>query len=441
MIQSKLSHGFRNILVNVGWQFFYKILRIVVEPLVWVLIARYLGPEQLGIYNYALSFVALFNVLTGLGLRPLVVRDLVQHPGDKNLLLGTAFALKLSGGLLSLLLSIGIIWLSKPNDIGIRSLVTIFAISNIFQISSTINIWFESQIKSKITAYTTITAFIIIVIAKILLLITNAPLLAFAYITVLQVFIETVGAIIAYRITGELIQTWRASLSKAKAMLNQSWPLILAGIGTIFYLKIDQIMLGEISGIKEVGIYSAAIRFSEALYFVPSIITNTVFPALVKNKIDDKKIYQKNLQKLYNYMTWTAIIITILGASFAHPLIVLLYGEEYQAAGIILAIHTWSNIFIFWHQINMDWLVNEGLLKFPLFRQIMGAIANISLNFILIPKYGGVGAAIATVISYGIASYFAFFLTSKTQVAAKMMTLSLAFPFIIIWRKISIDKI
>ena len=441
MIQSKLSHGFRNILVNVGWQFFYKILRIVVEPLVWVLIARYLGPEQLGIYNYALSFVALFNVLTGLGLRPLVVRDLVQHPGDKNLLLGTAFALKLSGGLLSLLLSIGIIWLSKPNDIGIRSLVTIFAISSIFQISSTINIWFESQIKSKITAYTTITAFIIIVIAKILLLITNAPLLAFAYITVLQVFIETVGAIIAYRITGELIQTWRASLSKAKAMLNQSWPLILAGIGTIFYLKIDQIMLGEISGIKEVGIYSAAIRFSEALYFVPSIITNTVFPALVKNKIDDKKIYQKNLQKLYNYMTWTAIIITILGASFAHPLIVLLYGEEYQAAGIILAIHTWSNIFIFWHQINMDWLVNEGLLKFPLFRQIMGAIANISLNFILIPKYGGVGAAIATVISYGIASYFAFFLTSKTQVAAKMMTLSLAFPFIIIWRKISIDKI
>ena len=441
MIQSKLSHGFRNILVNVGWQFFYKILRIVVEPLVWVLIARYLGPEQLGIYNYALSFVALFNVLTGLGLRPLVVRDLVQHPGDKNLLLGTAFALKLSGGLLSLLLSIGIIWFSKPNDIGIRSLVTIFAISSIFQISSTINIWFESQIKSKITAYTTITAFIIIVIAKILLLITNAPLLAFAYITVLQVFIETVGAIIAYRITGELIQTWRASLSKAKAMLNQSWPLILAGIGTIFYLKIDQIMLGEISGIKEVGIYSAAIRFSEALYFVPSIITNTVFPALVKNKIDDKKIYQKNLQKLYNYMTWTAIIITILGASFAHPLIVLLYGEEYQAAGIILAIHTWSNIFIFWHQINMDWLVNEGLLKFPLFRQIMGAIANISLNFILIPKYGGVGAAIATVISYGIASYFAFFLTSKTQVAAKMMTLSLAFPFIIIWRKISIDKI
>lgn len=441
MIQSKLSHGFRNILVNLGWQFFYKILRIVVEPLVWVLIARYLGPEQLGIYNYALSFVALFNVLTGLGLRPLVVRDLVQHPGDKNLLLGTAFALKLSGGLLSLLLSIGIIWFSKPNDIGIRSLVTIFAISNIFQISSTINIWFESQIKSKITAYTTITAFIIIVIAKILLLITNAPLLAFAYITVLQVFIETVGAIIAYRITGELIQTWRASLSKAKAMLNQSWPLILAGIGTIFYLKIDQIMLGEISGIKEVGIYSAAIRFSEALYFVPSIITNTVFPALVKNKIDDKKIYQKNMQKLYNYMTWTAIIITILGASFAHPLIVLLYGEEYQAAGIILAIHTWSNIFIFWHQINMDWLVNEGLLKFPLFRQIMGAIANISLNFILIPKYGGVGAAIATVISYGIASYFAFFLTSKTQVAAKMMTLSLAFPFIIIWRKISIDKI
>ena len=140
-------------------------------------------------------------------------------------------------------------------------------------------------------------------------------------------------------------------------------------------------------------------------------------------------------------MTWTAIIITIFGASFAHPLIILLYGEEYQAAGIILAIHTWSNIFIFWHQINMDWLVNEGLLKFPLFRQIMGAIANISLNFILIPKYGGVGAAIATVISYGIASYFAFFLTSKTQVAAKMMTLSLAFPFIIIWRKISIDKI
>lgn len=435
---SKLSPNLRKILGNVGWLFAGKILRVIVNPLIWVWTARYLGPQQLGIYSYALSFVALFEVLAGLGLRGIVVRDIINEPNKKYEIIGTTFALKSIGGICITLIATTVISLTQPANPVIFWLVAIFALSKIFAGFSGINIWFQSQVQSKFSIYATSAAFIVGTFAKIVLIVTKAPLIAFAWVLILENVIEVIISIGAYQINQQDIKAWQFSFSRAKKILSQSWPLILAGIGTSLYLKIDQVMLGEISGVKEVGIYAAAVRFSEVTYFIPTIITASIFPNLIKSKISANESYQNKLQKLYNWMTWTSLILALLGLTVAQPVIDLFYGREYQQAGAILSIHIWSSLFIFWHQINMDWLVNEGLLKFPLIRQGTGAIVNVVLNWLLIPKFGGVGAAIATVISYGIASYFVFFFTSKTRVAARMMTLSLIFPVQAIWRRLAV---
>ncbi|MBV6623397.1 MAG: flippase [Rivularia sp. (in: Bacteria)] len=436
--RNKLSPNLRKILGNASWLFADKILRTIVNPLIWVWVARYLGAEQLGIYSYALSFISLFEVLSGLGLRTIVIRDIIKEAENKYEIIGTTFALKLIGGICIILLATTAISLNQPANEQIIWLVAVFALSKIFAAFSIINLWFLSQVKSKFSTYAGSIAFIIESFAKIILIVAKAPLIAFAWVFTLESVIRTIALITAYRINKENIKAWRFSFSRAKKMLNQSWLLILAGIANTLYISIDQVMLGNISGAQEVGIYAAAVRFSQLTYFIPAIITGSVFPNLIESKVSNNKSYQDKLQKLYNWMTWASLTLAILTLIVAQPIIDLFYGREYQQSGAIFSIHIWSSLFIFWYHINKDWLVNEGLFKFSLISHTAGAVVNIFLNWLLIPKYGGIGAAIATVISYGIASYFVFFIPLETRVAARMMTLSLIFPFKKIWKIIAI---
>ena len=106
-----------------------------------------------------------------------------------------------------------------------------------------------------------------------------------------------------------------------------------------------------------------------------------------------------------------------------------------------MAIHIWASIFIFWGQILSKWLVNERLLVFSPIRHGVGAVINITLNLFLIPVYGGIGAAIATVISYAVASYLACFLYPKTRIAGKMMTLAIIFPIRILYKRMTANDI
>lgn len=148
----------QKILANTGWLFIDKIIRMGVGLLVGIWVARYLGPEQFGLYNYALSFVALFSALATLGLDGIVVRDIVRDPSCKDETLGTAFVLKLIGGGLTFLFVVGANSLLRPHDRLTQWLVGIIALGTIFQAFDTIDFWFQSQVKSKHTVYSKNTA-------------------------------------------------------------------------------------------------------------------------------------------------------------------------------------------------------------------------------------------------------------------------------------------
>ena len=88
---------------------------------------------------------------------------------------------------------------------------------------------------------------------------------------------------------------------------------------------------------------------------------------------------------------------------------------EYAAAAPILVIHTWASIFVFMGVAGTQWLVMENLQIFSLEKTLLGALSNIGLNLILIPEYGAVGAAYATLISYAISSLISDLLRAKTR--------------------------
>jgi PST family polysaccharide transporter len=211
-------------------------------------------------------------------------------------------------------------------------------------------------------------------------------------------------------------------------LLSKSWPLIISSAAAILYLKIDQFMLGQMLGMASVGTYAVAARLSEVWYFIPAAVAAAIFPRLVELKSSDPAQYERRIKDSLRYVLWLSLAIA-LPVSFAAPfIIVALYGDPFREAGLILAIHVWACPAVFMGMIIEKWFVTEDLLKFLIWRQLGAATLNIALNLLLIPLYGGVGAAVATVIAYSFAYYLSCFTSRKTTSAGQWMTEAIVWP-------------
>ena len=401
----KFSSDSRAIIKNAGWLFADRILRMGVGLFVGVWVARYLGTKEYGLLNYATAFVALFNPLTKLGLDNIVVRDIIHEKSKKEQILGTVFWLKLLGGVVSLLLLVTCIFLLRQDEQLTIWLVAILGTSGIFQAFDTIDLWFQSQVQSKFTVVAKNTAFVIIALLKVVLILMQAPLIAFACASLAEFGFGAIGLVISYKLNNYSIRLWRWSFSTAKALMKESWFLILSGLTIMVYMRTDQIMLGEIMGNKSVGIYSAATRISEVWYFIPVAITSSVNPSIYAAKEKSEELYYQRIGQLLRVMTLLSVMVAVPMTFLSRKVITMLFGIDYIEAGNVLAIHVWASLFVFMGTATSSWFVAEGLTNLSFRRTLMGATTHIFLNLFLIPTYGGIGAAIATVISQAVASF------------------------------------
>jgi polysaccharide transporter, PST family len=431
-LRSRLEsrENLQKIISNVGWLFIDRIVRMGFGLIVGVWVARYLRPEQFGVYNYVIAFVGLFNPLTCLGLDSIVVRDIVRDPSQKNEILGTVFVLKIISACLTLLLILLIISLLRPNERMIQWLVIIAGGGWVFQAFDTIDFWFQSQTQSKYTVWAKNTAFVISSLLKIVLIKMQAPLIAFFWLALIEVIIAAIGLVIVYRWNKNSFRDWRPNWLRAKKLVQVSYPLILSGVAVVIYMKIDQIMLGEMLGDKAVGIYSAAVRISELWYFLPIAIASSVNPAIIKAKEISRKHYHKRLQATFNLMVGLGYTVSLFIGFLSKPIILTLFDNNYIESIPILSVHVWSSVFVFIGVVKEYWLVLEGMTVVSFLSTFLGAIINIVLNLFLIPAYGGLGAAIATLVAYAIPGYFTCFLYRPMWEIGGLMTNALTLKWI-----------
>jgi PST family polysaccharide transporter len=192
---------------NTGWLFADRILRIGIGLGLGVWIARYLGPDRFGLLSYAGAFVSLFSIFATLGLDGIVVRELVREPDVKNGILGSAFALKLTGSGITLIAAVTAILVLRPADTLVHQLVAIIAAGTIFQSLDTIDFWFQARVESRYSIYARSSAFLLVSALKVVLILNDAPLIAFAWAGVLELFLGAVGLVLAFRITGHCPKT------------------------------------------------------------------------------------------------------------------------------------------------------------------------------------------------------------------------------------------
>ena len=417
-----LSPNLRKILSNTSWLLAERIFRMAVGFFILAWMARYLGVDQFGLLNYAISFVIIFATIAHLGLNHFVVRDSVSEPSSKDEILGTAFLLRLISGIAAFLLVTGIIFLLRPDDQLSRIVVVIVAATLLFQEFNVIDDWFQSQVQSKYAVSARNTAFIIMTLVRVTLIQTKAPLIGFALAYSIESALTVIGLVIAYQVSGQKIQAWRGKWLRAKNLMKVSWPLIFSNLAIMVYLYIDQIMLGQLADNKAVGVYAAAVRLSETWPFMATAIVSSAAPSIIAAKQVSETFYYEKIQKLCNFLELIVYSVAIPMTFLSTYLIVLVFGQEYAPAGGILSIHIWSSLFVFLGYVKNTWIAIEELTGFAVAASFIGAATNILLNLWLIPKYQGMGAAIATVISYGCADYVLCFIYPPARKFGWVMT-------------------
>lgn len=420
--------GFLKYLKNISWMMAEQFLRIITGLFVGIWVARYLGPEQFGLFSYALAFTVIFAGIAKLGLDGIMVRQLINEPEKRDIYLGTAFWLKVIGAFVVMGLMAFIVPLTS-NNATTNLFIFIIATGLVFQSFEVVEFYFQSQVLAKIISICKVAQLAISSFIKIYLVISQSELIYFVLVTTFDTLSLAVSYFIAYKIRGNPAFYKYFDLSVAKQLLKDSWPLIFSSIVVMVYMRIDQIMVKEMLGEYEVGIYSAAVRLSEAFYFIPVMISTSLFPAILNAKKHSEKQYKKRLQQLYTFMVWLAIAIALPMTFLADWLVVFLFGHEYLGAGQVLSVHAWAAVFVFLGVSFSKYLVSENLSKIDFKRTFLGAISNIILNFWLIPLYGILGAAIATLISQFLANYIYDFFDKRLRNQLMIKTKSILMPW------------
>ena len=415
---------------NTSWMMGEKVLTMGLAFLVNIFVARHLGPDKYGVLSYAISLTSLFAISTHLGLKGLAVRELVKFPESNDELMGTISGLKFISSVLATFGLLAFIILTGETE-NVEFWVLLVASGTVlFKPFEVFDYWFQAKVEaeysSKVRGISTIT----ISIFKIVLVITGAKVLAFAYAYLFQAIIIGILFIVAYLWKSHLpIRKWKFKFKRAKELLGQGWMIMLGSFFAVVYLKIDQVMLRWIISSEEVGIYSVAAKLSEAWYFIPGVIVASLFPKLIELQKTSITKYKKRLQQLLDLLFGMAFIIAVVVTFISKPLIIGLYGPEYQETSLILSIHIWAGIFVFMRSVFSKWILIEDAIVFSMITHGFGALLNVALNFFLIPIYAGVGAAIATILSYAMASYFSLFFYKKSKPIFWMMSKSIISPF------------
>ncbi len=398
-IKEKWQHaGFQKYFRNMGWAFGARGFALMMSFFVGTYVARYLGPERYGVLNYVLSFVTIFAFLSSFGIDNILIRDLIKYREKEEEVLDTAFSLKLIGGILVIFVSVFSSVLIK-NDIYTTLLIFIYSIQLIFNAFNITDSYFQSVVKYKYSSIAQVLSTIAVSSLKLFLVYKGLGTGWFVFALVFEGFVSSVILLRFFFKEGHHIKL-SLEIDLAKKMLSDSWPFILSSAFYMIYTKIDQVMIGKMIDTTSLGIYAAGVKIAEIWYFVPAIICGVMLPAVINAKIKDHDLYKTRVKRLFWLIVGISFMISFFEFIFAKYLILFLFGKAYISSIIILQIYTWAGIVVSAVMVIQQYLITENKTKLIMISSSVAAIINVLLNLIFIPRFGIIGSAWATIISY-----------------------------------------
>jgi len=383
---------------NAGYLIGGKMVQMVFSLVVGLLTARYLGPANYGLINYAGAYVAFFASVCTLGINSVLVKELVDHPEEEGMVIGTTLSLQAISSVLSAIIIVVIV---SFIDAGERMTVMVVALSSVgmlFHVVGTLNYWFQRKLESKVTAKATLIAFLVASAYKVYLLIEGKSVAYFALVSSFDYLCLGIILLIEYkRYSGPKLSF---SGEYGKSLLKRSGHFILPGLMVSIYGQTDKLMLKQMIGEAEIGYYATAVSICSMWCFILNAVIDSVYPSIMEaSKENNEKLFKKRNIQLYAIVFYLSVFVSLVFTVLASPLIRILYGDGYLPAVDPLRIVTWYTAFSYLGVARNAWVVAKERQRYLFVIYAASAIANVLLNYLLIPAMGASGAAIASLVA------------------------------------------
>lgn len=382
---------------NAGWLIGGRIIHIILSFVIGLLSARYLGPGNYGLINYATAFATFFNAFCTLGINSVIVKNFIDHPEEEGKTLGTTLVLRLVSSVLSLCTITGIVSIIDRGETVTIVVVALYCISLVFHIFDTFNYWFQSKLMSKYYAIATLVSYLVASAYRIVLLMTGKSTEWFALANSVDYFVVAVLLFTFYKKNKGPKLSF--SFRKAKELLSVSCSYILSGLMVAVYAATDKLMLKQMLDESAVGYYALAFSISTMWAFILAAIIDSLKPGIMRDHNEDRQKYLDGNRKLYAIIFYFSLFASSCVFIVAPLFIKIMYGEAYLPAVIPLRIVTWYVAFSYMGVARDIWIVCERKQKYLKYMYAGSAVLNIVLNLIAIPIFGASGAAIATLIT------------------------------------------
>lgn len=379
---------------NAGWLIFGRIGQMVISLVVGILTARYLGPENYGLINYAAAYASFFMSLCTLGINSVLVKEFVDYPEEEGTILGSSLLLQA----VSSFLSVGaILCIVSFVDAGEKLTITVtalYSLSLLVRIFEILNYWFQSRLQSKVTAIVLLVAYMITSAYKIVLLILQKSVEWFALATAADYLVVGILLMICYKKFGGM--RFGCSASVMKRILKKSVHFILPGLMVAVYGYVDKFMLKQMLSNADVGYYATATAICGMWSFVLSAVIDSVHPVIMQTHKKDYAQYEKKNRQLYAVVFYIAIAVSVLFCILGKWVVLILYGKDYSPAVQPLKVVTWYTAFSYLGVARNAWIVCEDKQRYLKYIYVYAAILNVLANLALIPIWGAAGAAAAS---------------------------------------------
>lgn len=392
-----------------------------------LILARYLGPEQFGLLIFSQTVVMILVALSALGTDVLSVKWYLSEKYDNDALLLSITIIRLCMATLIQVTLFGLLFFIEGNAI---KFIFVLGWSLFFSSFDTIYKLFEYRGKGYKTAFAKFLGFIISAILKLAFVYYDMELSVILYAVISEVFLSMLLLVWIYKKESECCFQKVIPFSEIKVLLNKSFPLLISTVTALLYNATGIFVLKMMMGDEAVGIYSVATRVSEAWFSLLSITVVSITPKIIMHANNFKggnKESSKELLRYYGVVAYLCIGVSLVMTFISNWLIVLLFGEIYSDASIVLTIHMWSGIFVAWRYISGKILIAQDLIRQHIYRFIFGLLCNLILCFISVPIFGVIGAALSALFSHILVGYFSdlFNIETREQFFLKTSSLNL----------------
>ncbi len=381
---------------NAKWIIICKFAQSVIQLVVGMLCARYLGPDNYGLINYAASIVAFAMPIMKLGFDATLVSELVSSPEKEKEIMGTSLCLNIFSSFVCVGGVTLFAFLMNMNQSDVILVCFLYSISLCFAAIEMIQYWFQYKLMSKYSSVVMLSSYILVSGYKVFLLATAKNVYWFAFSHSVEYGLIGLVLVFIYLKKGK---GFSFSFSTAKSLIFKSKHYILSSMMLVVIQNTDHIMITTMISTEENGYYSAAITCVGVVQFVYTAIIDSFRPLILQNKKDNSCNYELNVKRLYSIILYMAIAQSILFTIFSKLIVQVLYGKDYLNAAPVLQILTWYLAFSYMGAVRNVWILAEGKQKYLWMINLSGAGFNVVFNLIMIPYFGACGAAVASLLT------------------------------------------